>query len=334
MKDQKKILVTGGAGYVGSVLVGVLLSHGFKVRVLDRFMFGGESLLSYVGNKNLEILEGDIRNDAVLEKAIEDVYNVVHLAALVGEPACRKNPEVTKQINFEATKRLALIAKKHKVTRFIFSSTCSNYGISSFGSEATEESALNPLSSLYSETKIAAENFLLLEKSTSFHPTIFRLATIFGLSPCVKFNLLVNEFAREAALNGKIAIQNKKSWRPFLHVQDASNAFLLVLNAPLSLVSGQIYNVVGENFQKGDLVSLIKKKNKNVAILIEDSKKNNKRDYRVSAKKIKDRLHWRASFSVEAGFNEIFYAVKKGMFIDPYGFRHNAWFDDKVFQQI
>lgn len=332
MKD-KKILVTGGAGYIGSVLVGVLLSHGFKVRVLDRFIFGGESLLSYIGNGNLEIIEGDVREIAALKKAVKGIYAVVHLAALVGEPACKKNPEVTKQINLEATKKLARIAQKEKVKRFIFSSTCSNYGISSIDEEATEVSQLNPLS-LYAETKIAAENFLLSQENTDFHPTILRLGTICGLSPRMRFNLMVNEFAREAVFNGKIEIRNENAWRPFLHVQDAAYAIETVISSPISKINKQIYNVVSENIQKKNLVSYVRKKNKKIAITIEKGGKDDKRDYRVSAKKILIRLNWKPRYSVEYGFDEIFYALKKGVFLDPYEFKYNGWFDDKVFNAI
>lgn len=328
---MKKILVTGGAGYIGSVLTANLLAKGFKVKVLDRFMFGGESLLSFASNKNLEIFEGDVRDREKLKIAVSDVDSIIHLAALVGEPACRENPKVTKEINLKAAERLASLAKENGTDRFIFVSTCSNYGISKADEEATEESELNPLS-LYAETKIEAEKFILGLASDNFHPTVLRLATIFGLSPKMRFNLMVNEVAREVAVGGKFSVYNKSAWRPFLHVQDASDAFLTVLQSSNNQISGEIFNVVGENIQKAYLMELAKKLNPQLKIEVRESGKDDKRDYRVSAKKIMDKLGWKPKISVKDGFLEIFNAVKNGLFVDPYEFRYNAWFDDKVFK--
>ena len=329
---MKKILVTGGAGYIGSVLAADLLSKGFKVRVFDRFMFGGESLLSLVNNKNLEILEGDVRDRDRLKIAVSGIDSIIHLAALVGEPACRENPKVTKEINLEAAKNSANSAKEKGVARFIFASTCSNYGISDAFEEATEESELNPLS-LYAETKIEAEKFILGLASDNFHPTVLRLATIFGLSPKMRFNLMVNEVARETAMSGKFSVYNKNAWRPFLHVQDVSNAFLTVLQSSSNQISGKIFNVVGENIQKAYLMELAKEFNPQLKIEVHESGKDDKRDYRVSAKKIMDELGWKPRITVKDGFLEIFNAVRNGLFLDPYEFRYNAWFDSKVFKR-
>lgn len=327
---RRKILITGGAGYIGSVLVGNLLKKGNEIRVLDRFIFGDESLLSYKKNKNLEIIKGDIRDIKLLKKSLEEITDVIHLAALVGEPACRENPKVTRQINYEATKMLGLLAKSTRVNRLIFVSTCSNYGISSSNEEATEESKLNPLS-LYAKTKIASEKFTLSIKDKNFHPTVLRLATIFGLSPKMRFNLMVNEFAREVVFGNRISVRNKKAWRPFVHIQDASNAILTIFNASLSKVDGQIFNIVGQNIQKKQLINLVKNYNPNIQILIEEGGSDDKRDYRVSAEKIKKILGWRAKITLEKGFSEIVSALKKGKFKDPHGFKYNAWFDKKVF---
>lgn len=329
---MKTILVTGGAGYIGSVLTANLLSKGFKVRVFDRFMFGGESLLSFASNKNFEILEGDVRNREKLKIAVSGVDSIIHLAALVGEPACRENPKVTKEINHKATEGLASLAKENGIDRFIFVSTCSNYGISKANEEATEESELNPLS-LYAETKIEAEKFILELTSANFHPTVLRLATIFGLSPRMRFNLMVNEVARETAMNGKFSVYNKNAWRPFLHVQDVSRAFLTILQSNNSQISGEIFNVVGENIQKVYLMELAKKLNPQLKIEVRERGKDDKRDYRVSAKKIMDKLGWKPKISVKDGFLEIFNAVRNNLFLNPYEFRYNAWFDNKVFNK-
>lgn len=326
-----KVLVTGGAGYIGSVLVGNLLGSGFKVRVLDRFMFGGESLLSYINNKNFEVVKGDIRDNEIVESSLEGIEKVVHLAALVSEKGCDENPPVTLEINRDAVKNLTMRAKNAGVKHFIFISTCSNYGISK-EKEATEESTLSPLS-LYAETKIASEKFVLSNNSSNFTVTVLRLATIFGLSPKMRFNLMVNELARETALNGKFDIRDKNAWRPFLHAQDASEAIVAILNSQKSKISGQIFNVISENVQKQNLIDLAKELNPNIDIQISETGKDDKRDYRVSAEKIQKTLSWKPKITVREGFKEIYDAVKNGMFLDPYEFRYNAWFDDKVFKE-
>jgi len=329
---KKKILVTGGAGYIGSVLVGDLLSRGYQVRIIDRFMFGGESLLAFIHNKNLEIVYGDIRNEKTLNKVLSGVEDVIHLAALVGEPACKENSQVTKAINFHATQKLVSLAKAKGIKRFLFSSTCSNYGISSADKEASEDSKLNPLS-LYAETKIAAEEVVLSQADKNFHPTVLRLATIFGLSPRMRFNLLVNEFARDTALGGEILVINEKSWRPFLHVRDASQTFLAILSAPLSKIGDQIFNVVGENIQKGQLAAMAKRINPNLKVRLVSKGEGDARDYRVSAKKLQQKLKWRPQYLIEDGFREIIKSIRQGVFSDPYAEKHYLWFDKKVFQE-
>lgn len=328
---MNRILITGGAGYIGSVLVKKLLDKGYAVTVLDRFMFGGETLLPYIHNKNLSILPGDVRDTELVKKTLDNIHAVIHLAALVGEPACKENPVVTKQINLEATKNFASLAREAGIERFIFSSTCSNYGVSDPNEEATEDSELHPLS-LYAETKIESERFLLSQNTENFHTTILRLATIFGLSPRMRFNLLIGEMAREAATDGIIEIRNENAWRPFLHTEDVADAILVILNADKKKVAGEIYNVVSENVQKKQLAELAKKANPKMKVVVSETEKDDLRDYRVSADRFKKTFSWSPKFTVAEGFNEIFDAVRKGVFLDPYEFRYNGWFDEEVFK--
>lgn len=325
-----KILVTGGAGYVGSVLVRNLVKEGFNVRVLDRFIFGKESLSSLNSNKRLEIVDGDIRDLELISKSLNGVDVVIHMAALVGEPACNEDPKVTLEINQKATEQIVKKSKEKGVKRFIFISTCSNYGISK-EKEANEESKLSPLS-LYAKTKIASEKYVLLKNSKSFSVTVLRLATIFGLSPKMRFNLMVNELARETALNRSFEIRNENAWRPFLHVEDASSAIIKILISSEKKVGGQIFNVVSENVRKKDLIKLARKINPKMKIVISDGGKDDNRDYRVSSKKIRRVLSWKPKISVEEGFREVYKAVKNKKFQNPYGSKFNAWFDKKVFQ--
>jgi nucleoside-diphosphate-sugar epimerase len=327
---KQKILVTGGAGYIGSVLTTELLGKGYKVVILDRFIFGGESLLGDINNPDLTIIEGDIRDKKVL-KSLPQVDSAINLAALVGEPACVKDPKVTKSINQDGAIHLAAYLKKRGIERFIMASTCSNYGLSKGTVEATEESNLHPLS-LYATTKIAAEKGILALESKTFHPIVVRLATIFGLSPNMRFNLLVNGFAKDTALGGDISVVNKDAWRPFLHVQDAARAFITILEADMGKISGEIFNVVGQNIQKGKLAQMAKRKNPKVSLTLIAGKLDDGRDYKVSAKKILNKLGFKPQIMVEQGFNEVMNAVKKGVFLDLSDFHYNAWYDDKVFE--
>lgn len=329
---MKSILVTGGAGYIGSVLTGELLQAGYKVTVLDRFMFGGESLLAYIHNPSLKIITGDIRDKKVLNTLFDSIDAVVHLAALVGEPACKENPSITQAINQDGAISLAKKAKEKGVKQFIMTSTCSNYGVSDGNEEATEESPLHPLS-LYAETKIAAEKAILALQDEKFSPTVVRLATIFGLSSKMRFNLMVNEFARETACNGTISVINEHAWRPFLHVVDASQAYQKILHADITKVRGEIFNVVTENIQKKDIAAIAQKRNPHITVTVKPGKLDDKRDYRVSAEKIKRILGFKPIYSVAKGFDEIMEAVAKGIFLDTQEFRYNAWFDTKVFSQ-
>ncbi len=324
---MKNILVTGGAGYIGSVVVGELLAKNYKVRVLDRLLFGGESLLGNIDNPQFELIVGDVRSENVVQKALKDIDVVFHLAALVGDPACKINEKVTREINVEATKLLVKTSRSSGVKQFVFLSTCSNYGVTKADELATEESSLHPLS-LYAETKIESEAFVLESKDSHFHPLVFRLATIFGLSPRMRFNLLVNEFARETALNGSISIRSKKAWRPYLHVLDASSALLTSLEQKEELDG--VFNIVGENIQKEQLALMAKEVNPSIRLSIEEGKLDDMRDYAVSSEKFRKATGWSSTISIREGFVSMVNAVKEKVFKDPYEKRYNAWVDDTI----
>ncbi len=175
-----KFLVTGGAGYLGSVVVGRLIDAGHFVRVLDTLMFGGEHLLPYYGNENFEFIRGDIRDRDTVSKSLKDVNAVAHLAAMVGAPLCSKHPTLAKQINEKATLTLVDLCQKAEISRFIFASTCSVYGISS---GVADEESPTITTSIYAETKVASEDYVLTKRDQNFHPLILRFATLYGLSP-------------------------------------------------------------------------------------------------------------------------------------------------------
>tara|TARA_B100000029_G_scaffold514802_1_gene619057 strand:+ start:554 stop:1576 length:1023 start_codon:yes stop_codon:yes gene_type:complete len=302
------VLVTGGAGYVGSVLTRKLVEKNYDVKVVDSLVFGDDGILSLIKNKKIEFYNIDIRNTLELDKIIKNIDCVIHLAAIVGEPLCKKIPEAAKQINELATKNLVNICKKNQVKRFVFASTCSNYGSSS--QIVDESSNVNPLS-LYSECKINSEKFILEKNNEDFQTCILRFATAHGLSPRMRFDLLVQEFLRDAYVDKKISIFGQDYWRPLIHVNDMADACMSVLNAPSELISGEIFNVGSstENYTKNQLAQIIQKFLPDSKIEIINSK-NDPRNYRVSFEKIKNNLNFQPKKSVEESVKEILTKIK------------------------
>ncbi|MEA3316818.1 MAG: SDR family oxidoreductase, partial [Bacteroidota bacterium] len=250
---MKKILVTGGAGYIGSVLVRQLLEKNYKVKVLDILNFGGDSLVELFNNPNFEFQKGDVRLNKDIEQAIEGVDAIVNLAAIVGDPACAKEPNVAKETNFEAIKTLYDLANKKGISKFVFASTCSNYGKMTDPTKfITEESELAPIS-LYAETKVATEQFLLGQNESNIcKPTCLRFSTVYGLSPRMRFDLTVNEFTKELALDRELVIFGEQFWRPYCHVVDLARSVSTVLEADESKVAFDVFNVgdTNENYTK------------------------------------------------------------------------------------
>lgn len=327
-----KILVTGGAGYLGSVLIEKLLNQNHEVVVLDALMFGGESILPFLFNEKFKFIKGDVRNQKTVGSVLEGVDIVFHLAALVGEPACSVNEELTKQINTEAVVNTAKIAKDNGIKRFIFTSTCSNYGISDLDELATEDSVLNPLSS-YATTKIAAEGQLLELSDNNFSVTVLRLATIFGLSSRMRFNLLINEMVREAYVNKKIMLYKEDAWRPYTHTEDAADALISILNADVQKISGEIFNVGTENYQKKELVNLVRKYVPDLVIDKQGGLPDN-RDYKVSFEKIKRVVGFSPKHTVLDGIEEMYNAVSKNVFSNLYDPRYSEWINEKVLDNL
>ena len=313
-----RILITGGAGYIGSVLTTHLLQAGHQVRVLDALMFGGESLLGVYNNPGFEFLRGDVRDTDLVADALDGIDAVVHLAAVVGEPACNKFPELARTTNLEATMRLVDQAKEMGVSKFVFTSTCSNYGISDTSVLADEEAPLNPVS-LYAETKVEAEKYVTGAADDRFCACILRLATVYGLSPRMRFDLLVNELVRDAVSNKWVVIYGPDSWRPFVHVKDVARAFEAVLEAPADKISGSTFNVGSDsgNCQKRQLAELIRKHIPYADIEIMERKRD-PRNYRVSFGRILRVLGFKTSKTIEDGIVEIRDAIVKGIISEPF----------------
>ncbi len=313
-----RILISGGAGYLGSVLTPCLLSLGHKVRVVDSLMYGGESLLGCLGQENFEFIPGDIRKQDVCEQACHGTDAVIHLAAIVGDPACSRMPEMAKSINLDASLALFEASVQSGVQRFVFSSTCSNYGkMRDPGMPADEEAELRPVS-LYAETKVAVEKKLLGHPKACPAPTILRFATLHGLSRRMRFDLTINEFAMELFTNRRLAIFGEQFWRPYVHITDVVAAITLVLNSPVERVCGQVFNVGSsdENYTKGQIVDVIRSL-LDFPVEIERVHKNeDPRDYRVSFEKIKKTLGLNTRRRIGDGAREVIQAIHSNVFSD------------------
>ena len=318
-KSQKTILVTGGAGYIGSVLVRQLLNEGYKVRVLDMLKFGVQALNEVIEDPLFELMVGDIRNDHDLDKALKGVYAVAHLAAIVGDPACNKFASEANETNWNASIRLFEKAEVAGVKRFIFASTCSNYGKMANPDEfVTEASELRPLS-LYAELKVKFEKFILETKRNSpMCCTALRFSTVYGFSPRLRFDLTVNEFTRNAIVKGEQEIWGQQFWRPYCHVDDLARAVVMVLDKEERKIRTNVFNVgsTEENYNKGMIMSEISKIVPGVKIKYVASH-DDPRDYRVNFNKIEQELGYSITKKVKDGITEISSFIKLGT-IDPF----------------
>jgi nucleoside-diphosphate-sugar epimerase len=309
-REIKNVLVIGGAGYIGSVLTRKLLEGGYSVRVLDSLFFGDASVRDLLSHPQLELQRADFRHVESLVKSMRGIDAVIHLAGLVGDPACAINTDLTNEINYAATKMLIQVCKGAGVNRLVLASTCSVYGASDFLMD--ERSATQPIS-LYAHTKLASECAILHARSSVFHPTVLRLATVFGLSPRPRFDLVVNLLTAKAVREGKIVIFNHDQWRPFIHVSDAARAFLCVLQAPHELVSGEIFNAGSYklNYSLGEVAEKIREQIPEVEV---ECKENlDKRNYRVSFDKIHSHLGFVCTTQLEVGVAEIRKAIESGL---------------------
>lgn len=322
---KKIILVTGGAGYLGSVLVGKLLHAGYRVRVLDLLMFGKESLKAFITSPAFELTIGDIRDRRSVTRAMRDVWGVCHLAALVGVPACVVNKKSTREINIGATQLIVQVAKEMHIKKFVYISTCSNYGITDENEIATEKSVLHPISE-YAQSKIAAEKII---QDSQIPWTILRLATLYGCSPRMRFNLFISEMVKEAVLHKQIKLYQPDAWRPFVSIDDATRAILMVLKEKENLVHKQIFNVVGQNLRKKEVVEIIKKLDSSLTIIYNNKLDGNSRDYRVSGQKIRRRLGFVPKKTVKQGIIELLKLISNGTYANPALPQFNLWVNEK-----
>ncbi len=326
-----RILVTGSAGYLGSVLSLHLLRAGHEVRAFDNLTYGGQPLLSMVGQDGFEFVRGDVRDESVVRAALRGIESVVHLAAIVGDPACAQQPDLARAVNLHASLDLIEAARVAGVDRFVFASTCSTYGKMADSSFlATEDHELQPVS-LYAKTKVAVEHKLLDLPPDPMVITFLRFATLYGLSPRMRLDLTLNEFVVDLLVHRKLVVYGEQYWRPYVHVRDAARAIATVLAAPRDAVAGQVFNIgdTEENYRKLDLVQMIQKRvgEADVQFVYNDE---DPRDYRVSFNRIRDRLGFTITKHVMDGVNEIVDAIEAGELDDLgnplyYNTKHNTF---------
>lgn len=321
---MKKILVTGAAGYIGSVLVRQLLEKGYSVRGLDILNFGGESLLGIINNPNFEFAKGDIRKKQDVENAIQNIWGVIHLAAIVGDPACSKRPKLAERTNWVSSKMIYDLCNDNKnIKRFIFASTCSNYGKMRDGDYVNEKSDLSPVS-LYAKLKVMFEEYILQsDVRKDFIPTILRFSTVYGISPRMRFDLTVNEFIRDAFIKKELIIFGEQFWRPYCHVEDLARACCLILESDSNKINHNVFNVgdTNENYQKKMIADEI------LRILPETEikyihKNEDPRDYKVDFSKIRKILNYRITKRVPDGLNELLFILKNKIITNTFSSKY------------
>jgi nucleoside-diphosphate-sugar epimerase len=312
----KRVLVIGGGGYIGSALLPKLLNAGYHVRLLDLLLYSTEPIHDVLHHPHLELIQADFRQVDKVVEAICDIDAVVHLGAIVGDPACALDEELTIEVNLMATRMIAEVAKGSGVNRFIFASTCSVYGASN--ELLDEHSALHPVS-LYARSKIASEQVLKNLAGPDFSPVILRFGTIYGLSGRTRFDLVINLLAAKAVVEGTITIFGGDQWRPFVHVDDAALAILKALEVPLAAVQNQIFNVGSDeqNYtieQVGEIIQRLVP----TAEVLHMGSDGDRRNYQVNFSKIRNILHFVPQWNVEQGVQQVISRIRSGQ-INDYG---------------
>ena len=314
---KKKVLVAGGAGYVGCVLVPKLLDAGHDVVVFDLMLFGDEGLPR--GRSGLTVIEGDLRNTRTFESALEGVDSVIHLACISNDPSFELDPELSKSINFDCFEPTVKTCVNVGVKRFIYASTSSVYGVSD-APEVTEEHPLLPISD-YNKYKGLSEPYLLKYQSPAFTTVIIRPATVCGYSPRTRLDLTINILTNHAVNKGKITVFGGTQKRPNIHIDDIAELYVDLLERPATEIAGETFNAGYENFTVGELAMQVKtiveqEFPEKPLIPIETTPSNDLRSYHVSSKKILRKLGWAPKRTIEDAVRDLCKAFKAGKLPD------------------
>ena len=315
-------LITGGSGYIGALLARELGEAGREVRVLDSLLHGQEDIAAEQERAGVRVIRADIRDAEARREALLDVEAVVHLAAIVGDPACGRDPKLSDEVNVQATEALVADAREAGVKRLVFASTCSNYGrMADPTVPITEDGELSPVS-LYAEQKVGMEK-LILGAADGLTPTCLRFATVYGVGRRMRFDLTVNEFSRELWADRELEVFGEQFWRPYIHVRDAGRAVRKVLEAPEEKIAGRVFNAgrSGENYRKLDLVEELRKQTDrgSVSYVHRDE---DPRDYKVSFDRIREQLGFETLMTVPDGIAEVLAALDAETFGDPFDGRY------------
>jgi len=332
MDEQRfnRVLVTGGAGYVGSALVPRLLAQGYVVTVLDLFLYGAVKLPS--DNPNLTVIVGDIRDQAVIAKAVEGQDAVIHLACISNDPSFELDPLLSTTINMDAFEPLVDAAKAAGVKRFVYCSSSSVYGVSDL-QNVTEETPLDPLT-LYSKYKAECEPILLERQGADFEVVVLRPATVCGYGPRCRLDLTVNILTNHAVNTRKITVFGGSQLRPNLHIDDMCDVYLLLLTAPTSKIQGQTFNAGEQNLSVDDIAILVKgiveKEFPGDPVEIDHSETNDLRSYHINSDKIASILGWRPRRTVETAVLDLCHAFREGLL--PDSLHDDRYFNVRVLQ--
>ena len=316
--DERKILIVGGGGYIGTVVSDHLLTHGYRVRCLDSLIYENQAaVLPLVLRPGYEFFRGDLCDLVGFEASLEGVTDVVLLAGLVGDPVTKAFPGAAERTNNAGHESMLRLLRGKRLNKVVFVSTCSNYGLIKGEQIAGEDFPLNPIS-LYAKSKVRFENILLdAARSIDFAPTVLRFATAFGLSSRMRFDLTVSEFIRDMYLGQELLVFDADTWRPYCHVRDFAEVIRRVLEAPIDSIAFEVFNAGGDanNYTKQMIVNAILEQLPNAKVRYQKHG-SDPRNYRVNFRKIREILHFEPAVTVPEGIRELIAAMQSGLFSD------------------
>jgi len=314
MTSIRQVLVTGGAGYVGAVLVPKLLGKGYRVKVLDLYIYGEHVLDAVKDHPNLERIKGDIRNRALLERVIPGCEAMIHLACVSNDPSFELDPKLGKSINYDASVSLVEVAKRCQVKRFVYASTSSVYGIKE-EENVTEDLPLQPLTD-YSKYKALCEEVLLKEREPGFVTLILRSATVCGYSPRLRLDLAVNILTNHAVNNKKITVFGGQQMRPNIHIEDITDLYVKTLEWPDEAIDGKVFNAGYENQKVIEIAEIVR------GVVGEDveistAATDDNRSYHICSEKIKRELGFVPKHTIEDAVRDLVAAFRAGKIPNP-----------------